>query len=96
MARWLVPTLVAFTLLNGSASLDSACAASLDGVAKQRGTLQSTEPAPRLSHRRERHAHADRPPYRPRYYDRPYYYRPYPYDSPAPFVFGLNFGPWWP
>ena len=30
------------------------------------------------------------------YYDRPYYYRPYPYSVPAPFTFGIGFGPvWW-
>ena len=30
------------------------------------------------------------------YYDRPVYYRPYPYSSPAPFTFGIGFGPsWW-
>jgi len=32
-------------------------------------------------------------PYAPHYYARPVYYRPYPYSTPAPFVFG--FGPWW-
>ena len=37
-----------------------------------------------------------RPYYRPYYYDRPVYYRPYPYHSPAPFTFGIGFGPaWW-
>ena len=25
--------------------------------------------------------------------DRPVYYRPYPYDAPAPFTFGIGFGP---
>ncbi|SDO27879.1 hypothetical protein [Afipia sp. GAS231] len=29
------------------------------------------------------------------YYARPYYYRPYPYYAPAPFPFGLGFGPFW-
>jgi hypothetical protein len=29
------------------------------------------------------------------YYDRPVYYRPYPYVSPAPFTFGIGFGPKW-
>ena len=34
------------------------------------------------------------PAYRPYYPCYPhYYYRPYPYGVPAPFVFG--FGPWW-
>ena len=35
------------------------------------------------------------PYYRPCYYARPYYYRPYPYYAPAPFPFGLGFGPFW-
>jgi hypothetical protein len=34
-----------------------------------------------------------RPYYRPYYYGRPVYYRPYPYQSPAPFTFGIGFGP---
>ena len=33
--------------------------------------------------------------YRPYYYARPVYYRPYPYYSPAPFTFGIGFGPFW-
>ena len=33
--------------------------------------------------------------YRPHYYARPYYYRPYPYYAPAPFPFGFGFGPRW-
>lgn len=40
-----------------------------------------------------------RPYYRPHtpvyYYARPVYYRPYPYPVPAPFVFGIAYGPWW-
>ncbi len=35
--------------------------------------------------------------YRPAPYNyaRPYYYRPYPYALPAPFPFGLGYGPLW-
>jgi hypothetical protein len=29
------------------------------------------------------------------YYDRPVYYRPYPYQLPAPFFLGLAFAPPW-
>lgn len=29
------------------------------------------------------------------YYARPVYYRPYPYTVPAPFVFGIAYGPRW-
>jgi hypothetical protein len=38
-----------------------------------------------------------RPYYRPYpyYYARPVYYRPYPYYAPAPFAFGIGFGPFW-
>lgn len=37
-----------------------------------------------------------RPYYRSYYYGRPTYYRPYPYHAPAPFTFGIGFGPlWW-
>jgi hypothetical protein len=36
-----------------------------------------------------------RPAYQPYYYARPHYYRPYPYYAPAPFPFGLGFGPFW-
>ena len=38
-----------------------------------------------------------RPYYRPYpyYYARPTYYRPYPYYAPAPFPFGIGFGPFW-
>jgi hypothetical protein len=32
---------------------------------------------------------------RPRYYDRPYDYRPYPYAAPVPFFLGFGFGPSW-
>ena len=31
----------------------------------------------------------------PTYYARPVYYRPYPYVVPAPFVFGIGYGPIW-
>jgi hypothetical protein len=36
-----------------------------------------------------------RPNYRPYYYDRPYDYRPYPYQAPVPFFLGFGFGPSW-
>jgi hypothetical protein len=35
----------------------------------------------------------DRPYYY--YYDRPYDYRPYPYQTPVPFFLGFGFGPSW-
>ncbi|QPF88437.1 hypothetical protein IC762_01725 [Bradyrhizobium genosp. L] len=36
-----------------------------------------------------------RPHYAPYYYGRPSTYRPYPYAVPAPFTFGIGFGPFW-
>jgi len=45
--------------------------------------------------RHTRHHGYYRPGYRSYYYDRPVYYRPYPYASPAPFTFGIGFGPSW-
>jgi hypothetical protein len=47
----------------------------------------------RRYHRRYAYRAYDRP--QPQYYDRPYYYRPYPYSVPAPFTFGFAFGPRW-
>jgi hypothetical protein len=50
---------------------------------------------------RRYHRSDDRQDYRtyarpqPRYYARPYYYRPYPYAVPAPFTFGFAFSPGW-
>ena len=32
---------------------------------------------------------------RPYYYDRPYDYRPYPYQTPVPFFLGFGFGSSW-
>ena len=48
---------------------------------------------------RRNHRRGDRHDYRtyarpqPRYFARPYYYRPYPYAVPAPFTFGFAFSP---
>jgi hypothetical protein len=44
---------------------------------------------------RHDHRYIDRAAYQPQYYGRPTYYRPYPYDLPAPFFLGLAFGPLW-
>jgi hypothetical protein len=47
--------------------------------------------------RRVRHYrhYAYHPGYRAYYYDRPYDYRPYPYEAPVPFFLGFGFGPLW-
>ena len=69
-------------------------AAAPQGKAQRAGTSDATEH--RHVRRHHRHYGYYRPYYRPHYYDRPVYYRPYPYSSPAPFTFGIGFGPaWW-
>ena len=44
---------------------------------------------------RRHHRQTNRAYHQPTYYDRPVYYRPYPYASPAPFIFGIGYGPLW-
>ena len=57
-------------------------------------TSDTTDFSARRHHRRY---YGYRPYYRPypQYYARPTYYRPYPYYAPAPFPFGLGYGPFW-
>ena len=87
----------------GPGAIDNAAAA--PQVKPQRaGTSDATDFSAHRYHRRHyRHYGYYRPyyrpysgaHYRPYYYARPVYYRPYPYDSPAPFTFGVGFGPFW-
>ena len=58
---------------------------------------QASEATDRGARRRTRHIrhHAYRANDRPYYYDRPYDYRPYPYQTPVPFFLGFGFGPSW-
>jgi hypothetical protein len=81
-------------MLGGSAAINPAAAAPLRAAVQKPESSQATDLAAR---RRYRHhdRYGYRPPYRPYYYDRPSYYRPYPYVAPAPFPFGFGFGPWW-
>ena len=74
-----------------------AAAAAPQAKAQRAGTSDATDfSAHRYVRRHYRHYGYYRPHYRPYYYDRPVYYRPYPYDAPAPFIFGIGFGPvWW-
>ena len=62
--------------------------------AQRAGTTGAADFSARRHVRRHyRHHGYSRPYY---YYDRPVYYRPYPYSSPAPFTFGIGFDPvWW-
>ena len=64
--------------------------------AERAGSSGATDfSAHRHVRRHHRHHGYSRPHYLPYYYDRPVYYRPYPYASPAPFTFGIGFGPAW-
>lgn len=88
---WNGAVAVAVTLIfGGSTVINPVAAASPQAVLQNPQALNKTDPSAR---RRTRH-HAYRPPYRPYYYDRPYYY------APALFV-PFNFGypllppPWW-
>ncbi|KRR02920.1 hypothetical protein CQ12_22700 [Bradyrhizobium jicamae] len=79
------------------AAIDSAAAAP-QTKAQRAGVSGATDfSAHRHVRRYNRHYGNHRPHYhRSYYYARPVYYRPYPYDTPAPFTFGIGFGPsWW-
>ena len=58
---------------------------------------QASEATDLGARRRTRHVrhYAHRANDRPYYYDRPYDYRPYPYQTPVPFFLGFGFGPSW-
>ncbi len=74
----------------------SAAEAPSKPTAQTANSGSATDFSARRTHRRyDRHGYRsyDRP--QPRYYARPYYYRPYPYSVPAPFTFGFGFGPGW-
>ena len=79
----------------GPGAIDNAAAA--PQVKPQRaGTSDATDfSAHRHVRRHARHHGYYRPSSRPYYYDRPVYYRPYPYSTPAPFTFGIGFDPLW-
>jgi hypothetical protein len=76
--------------LAGPAAIDPAAAASSKVV-----SISAAAASTDLGARRHRHyrRYAYRPAYPPYYYDRPTYYRPYPYSVPAPFFLGFAFGP---
>jgi hypothetical protein len=80
----------------GPGALDRAAAAP-QAKTQRAGTSDATDfSAHRYVRRHYRHYGYSRPYYRPTYYSRPVYYRPYPYYAPAPFTFGIGFGPaWW-
>jgi hypothetical protein len=88
MMRWIGAVVLAFTLMfGGSAAIHSAAA-----QVKAQKPQESKATDLSAQHRTQRYA--DRRYDHPVYDDRPGYYRPYPYVLPAPFPFGLGFGPW--
>ena len=89
--------LVAGALVVAGSATISPVAAAPQVEAQSPGTSDATDfSAHRYVRRHYRHYGYYRPHYRPYYYNRPVYYRPYPYSSPAPFTFGIGFGPvWW-
>jgi hypothetical protein len=82
--------------LAGPGAIDGAAAAS-QAKTQSAGTSDATDfSAHRYGRRPYRHSGYYRPYSRPYYFGRPVYYRPYPYHAPAPFTFGIGFGPvWW-
>jgi hypothetical protein len=95
MRKWSV-ALVALLLASPVTMHPAAAASSKPGVISTDGseatTLNTTDLGAR---RRYRHYHryAQRPSYQAYYYDRPIYYRPYPYVAPVPFFLGFGYGP---
>lgn len=88
---------VAATLmLAGLAAITSASAAP-QAMTQSAGASETTDFSANRHNRRYNRNHGyHHPKYQPRYYGRPTYYRPYPYQVPAPFTFGIGFGPsWW-
>jgi hypothetical protein len=65
--------------------------AATDVAVKRQLSAQATDPSGRRHHMFNDAIR--NPPPEARYYARPFYYRPYPYGVPDPFV--LGFGPWW-
>jgi hypothetical protein len=83
-------------MLSGLAAITAASAAPRAKI-QNAGTSDATDFSAHRHHRRYyRHRGHYRPKDLPYYYGRPSYYRPYPYQTPAPFTFGIGFGPsWW-
>jgi hypothetical protein len=96
MRRWIGAIILAVLISGGSATIDSAAAVSPQAAVQKPAASQAMDFSARPGvARRGVHRHVYRRYDRPHYYDRPETYRPYPYVLPAPFPFGLGFGPWW-
>jgi hypothetical protein len=95
MTKWIGAALAVTLMFGGSATIDSAAAATPLQAAVQKP--QASDATGLSARRRVRRypRYAYRPYVQPHYYDRPDYYRPYPYVLPVPFFLGFGFGPWW-
>ena len=94
MKGWIGAAFVASVLvLAGPASAETSAVAP-QATKQTTGTAKAADISARR-HYRPYYRYGHRPYYRAYYYARPYYYRPYPYSSPAPFTFGFGFGPFW-
>jgi len=91
MIRWFGRALLVLTFVLAAPIAKSAPATSLPSAAEPPSS-SATDISSRRSSRHPHAHHVDHRALRPEYYERPYYYTPYPYSVPAPFVFG--FGPW--
>ena len=97
--KWLIGVgfVAAAVAFAGPSLIDRASAAAKSGTQTKAQSVAGrgvTDISARRYYRRYYHAYGYRPYYRP-YYARPYLYRPYPYAVPAPFPFGIGFGPFW-
>jgi hypothetical protein len=99
MKRWIGVAVFASALaVAGPAAINSAAAGAPQIKAQAAAVSGATDFSAQRYHRRYyRYGYRPyyRPYYQPYYYARPQYYRPYPYYAPAPFPFGLGFGPLW-
>jgi hypothetical protein len=96
MKRLIGAALVAGALaFAGPSAINQAAAAPSQTKANSSATNAATDFSARRTYRHRYHHYGYRPYDRPTYYARPIYYRPYPYSVPAPFVFGIGFGPSW-
>jgi hypothetical protein len=74
----------------------SPVAAAPQAKAHSAGTSDATDFSAHRHVRRYYRYHGNHRPHSlPYYYDRPVYFRPYPYSTPAPFTFGIGFDPLW-
>jgi len=102
MKTWIGAAIVTTALSFGTLSFETLVLGGPMAVSSTAGVQTGASPTAGLpvatdvtARRRYRHhyRYAYRPYDRPHYYDRPYSYRPYPYNAPVPFFLGLGFGP---